>query len=502
MATTKQMKVFCHTEKLLKPFSDAAATCATVFDFVKGRVTPGHSRPIYVRDECVQLWTALNQFRRSVLYVYGPPGTGKSTTVWAWAQYQAHLGKKVVWLSQNVNTVSDIVTLHNDEIVPVTTLPNTNEETESIMRGTDIFVWDGKRDNLSLLGMSVGRWALRFAYFRRKISIVVKSMGYPERAKDLRYRNASQFFVPSWTERQLRNACAVPAFYNPMQLHLQNEDGVNRSVQPIQSTASVGMASNAASTRLSNVSAETMEHDKQTNDRQPTESKVTVGTDGSNVDMETLRERWFAEKYTLSGGSARFLFEVKLTQLVARLNHHLSNSGNLVLQLTPSQIAAINASLSKLHSVLKLRSVFIEPDQKPQPSASISKWYTISSSYVLRKLIHHCPATTVQGLQSLVEYAHQHCLNRWVLEMDFVIRLRASMGNPDIPLTMQRDTSKRKRKLETYPVHRLIEVEAVHKVDHHTFAGTILSDKCWLIPNFFTHGGFDCARLIAATTKA
>ena len=44
---------------------------------------------LYVRDETVKLWSALNDDSGTNLSVDGPPGTGKSTEAWAWALWKA-----------------------------------------------------------------------------------------------------------------------------------------------------------------------------------------------------------------------------------------------------------------------------------------------------------------------------------------------------------------------------------------------------------------------------
>mgnify|MGYP003387623779 CR=1 FL=1 len=51
---------------------------------------------LYVRDETVELWGALNDTGGSSLSIDGPPGTGKSTEAWAWALWKSKKDKVTV----------------------------------------------------------------------------------------------------------------------------------------------------------------------------------------------------------------------------------------------------------------------------------------------------------------------------------------------------------------------------------------------------------------------
>ena len=66
---------------------------------------------LYVRQQTVELWRALNSTTNgNKLVIDGPPGTGKSTEVWAWALWKArNYELKVTWYHINKSEVVKVL---------------------------------------------------------------------------------------------------------------------------------------------------------------------------------------------------------------------------------------------------------------------------------------------------------------------------------------------------------------------------------------------------------
>lgn len=164
---------------------------------------------LYVRDETIELWDALNDTGDNSLSIDGPPGTGKSTEAWAWA----------LWKAKNDNVTVTWYHLTKNELVKVVVDGSTCE----ITTGYEAEIKDINASEGSILivdGVTASKnFDVRSACcnWRRselgRIFILVSSLSVAIALQENQEAKIVDFTVGSWTFKQYQDACANEDFF-------------------------------------------------------------------------------------------------------------------------------------------------------------------------------------------------------------------------------------------------------------------------------------------------
>ena len=172
---------------------------------------------LYVRDETVKLWSALNDDSGTNLSVDGPPGTGKSTEAWAWALWKANRDKvAVTWyhLSKNglVKVVIDgstgqITTGYHAEITDI------KQSEGSILIVDGVIASKSYEVRAACCNWRRGEQGRRFVLVSS--ATVVIAAEQDDEAKIV------NFTVGSWTFEQYQAACRNEQFVKLVKINLE-----------------------------------------------------------------------------------------------------------------------------------------------------------------------------------------------------------------------------------------------------------------------------------------
>jgi hypothetical protein len=164
---------------------------------------------LYVRDETVALWHALNDTSGSSLSIDGPPGTGKSTEVWAWALWKAQQDEVLVsWFHSNSNDMLKVLIDGKKKVITSGFLTNIHSIEDS--EGS-ILIFDGVTARESrTIKRACCNW--RRAEGGRRF-IVVSSVSTTSACQEKIEANIEEFTVGSWTFEQYQSACDDEAFF-------------------------------------------------------------------------------------------------------------------------------------------------------------------------------------------------------------------------------------------------------------------------------------------------
>lgn len=165
---------------------------------------------IYVREETVALWEALNHIEdNNSLSIDGPPGTGKSTEVWAWALWKARTANvTVAWCHLSKREIKVLTINGNTETI--TTM--TQVEFKDIFNlAFSTLIVDGVISG-NTFNISSNCCAWRDAERGRRF-ILVSSVSLAAPVQDDKQARINNFTVGSWSFKQYKDACTNMEFF-------------------------------------------------------------------------------------------------------------------------------------------------------------------------------------------------------------------------------------------------------------------------------------------------
>jgi hypothetical protein len=166
---------------------------------------------LYVRDETVELWNALNDTGGKSLSIDGPPGTGKSTEAWAWALWKAkHDNVTVTWFHLTKRQVVKVVVDGSTE--QITTGFVARIEDIQASEGS-LLICDGvTAQSNSDVSSACCNWRKSQCDSDRRF-ILVSSVSVAVALQENVEAGIVDFTVGSWTFKQYQDACEWNEFF-------------------------------------------------------------------------------------------------------------------------------------------------------------------------------------------------------------------------------------------------------------------------------------------------
>ena len=166
---------------------------------------------LYVREETVDLWNALNSTTddSNNLAVDGPPGTGKSTEVWAWALWKAREDKlKITWYHMTKRTMEKVLI---DGATNKITTGYTAERNDIKDSEGSILIVDGVISSMNVdVSNACHYWRKGM---RGRSYILVSSVSVNVALQENSEARIVVFNVGSWTFEQYQKACEYNEFF-------------------------------------------------------------------------------------------------------------------------------------------------------------------------------------------------------------------------------------------------------------------------------------------------
>jgi len=164
---------------------------------------------LYVRDEVKDVWKALETNTSSVL-IQGPPGSGKSSICWCWACYISTIQQKnVLWIHFSRFDVNIVLLNQNKAQYRKGSREEVISEINTFTG--DVIILDGITEDHRLnLFPYAYRW--RFDYKTRQL-VLVTSVQLKYGMEDLQMTSTTMVDHPSWTLKQMKEACKNEELY-------------------------------------------------------------------------------------------------------------------------------------------------------------------------------------------------------------------------------------------------------------------------------------------------
>jgi hypothetical protein len=311
---------------------------------------------VYVRQETADQWKFLASLNTLPSFIYGPPGVGKSVITWAWACYSAlKCDKCVLWTHcSRIHGVT--YALLKEGKAAQFSLDNI----QSLHKiDADILIIDGLTEQRKIeLTEIANAWRSRGS--QRKIIFVGSEQVsyYHEDAKMM-----ESFKVLSWTLEDMKNACSFQEFFEFVKSKFVDDDSMNDNGKDI-------------------------------------------------VDMSKIVE----EKFNLTGGSVRWMFGMKATDVEKEIVSALDKCGGNQLShllsglLGPTSQNVANHLLSETKDGICI----------------VSKWASL-------QIVNRCSKEFLMAIKAHLLVKENPALDGWLFENDFFYQLKsAKMGKSQL----------------------------------------------------------------------
>jgi hypothetical protein len=334
--------------------------------YLAGLGSTDQSKWIFRRSEVKELWDRLETSSKSVedddrlLYISGPPGTGKSTAVWMWAGSLVATSKlKVVWvhlgragLVQYVSITSEATlhsTLNCDEWVGFF---------KSNARDADVVILDGLIESEKKIAMStLLQWQKNAGDSTRHL-IFVASEQLKLGGEDV--RQANRVSVCSWTLTDAFEACANDQFWDQVSVNFRQQEGL---------------------------------------------------TGNFMTDPLEVRRAVVSDKFSMCGGSARWLFGMDFNEAKSDIDRYLERVENSNVLSSALRGAVASTAVNHVMGLEKDEEGYVR---------------IICSIYIQRQLSNIFRVELIQSAKNLASTLGNPAFAGLVLEADFDNRVMTS----------------------------------------------------------------------------
>jgi hypothetical protein len=322
------------------------------FDLSFPGLSSQNSTCLYFRQPAIHLIGELSQDIRAMM-IQGPPGSGKSSITWAWACEQDY----VCWI-------------HLDELKGTVCWKDASDSWSKATYSNDslsafvdssksrVLILDGivKEKHEILLSHAVANWL--DVDVGRKL-IIVCSLQYVIKTETLKVHNYKTFQMPSWSLEEYTSAYS----------HVMMKHSITTEILP-------------------------------ENEVQDEDEKVK---DEKDKDKEKLQDKFF-----VAGGSARWMFQFTVNEVIADIEMHVSRIGSdLTLLMNGLLGERSNTSISHLFCVFNTKEAFIV------------------SEFATRSIAEKCEAAfLIQARNSSLAISNP-TFDGWIFEAEFIYKLRS-----------------------------------------------------------------------------
>jgi hypothetical protein len=319
---------------------------------------------MFHRSEVGILWERLSNVaqctKNGFLYISGPPGTGKSTAVWMWAGslVAAKVRRKVVWVHLGRGGMASYVEMTQTSVGYRSLKGNDLAGFFDANVGTaDVVIIDGLMQNTqnSIMGSANVWW--KTAHDSAML-VYVASEQLKLGGEDV--RQANRVSVCSWTLTDAFEACVNDQFWDQVSANFRRQEGL---------------------------------------------------TGDTMTDPLEARRFVVSDKFSMCGGSARWLFGMDFNEAKSDINRYIESVENSNVLSSALRGAVASTAVNHVMGLEKDEERYVR---------------IICSTYTQRQLSHNFRVELIQSAKNLASTLDNPAFAGLVLEADFDNRVMTS----------------------------------------------------------------------------
>eukprot|EP00026_Physarum_polycephalum_P004640 Phypoly_transcript_04662.p1 GENE.Phypoly_transcript_04662~~Phypoly_transcript_04662.p1 ORF type:complete len:553 (+),score=43.34 Phypoly_transcript_04662:310-1968(+) len=396
----------------------------------------------YVRLDAVTNWNILqNHDWGNGLIFQGLPGVGKSLLAWAWCCNTAQT-KKVLWLHVNKSGFIKIVALASNKCYAY---GETTQKGCDLIRmyDGDVVVIDGMREGKD---DDLGREADRWFFLKPSRRILFITSHVVNRQSEEEYVEVE---MVSWTLEEMLAACDNVNFFK--------EVSENIGTIPYETIKNV--------------------YDEVATTESPDKIEVAV-----HLRLKEIRDDLVKDKYSITGGSARWMFKCTTNTAVSNIKKCLATCSDFKMLLAGLKGAKATESVRHLLGSIRMHQ-------------SVSHY--LGSRFIAVELARVCESSFVREATRHSQQFNNSAFDGWIFQMDFFMQLNASI-NKKHPLELLSKQGQiyweAQRQIDFIDPTDLQGAKIVGSANFENVQD--VQDNCWLILKRWNQACYDAAQVL------